>query len=544
MVDVSGSEKISAISAIKRNLTALNSVVLLIVFALFFLNVKFIYKILDYVPSLSVVAILTIVAGLVLLSLYLSRVISRNAIDKLEEYDGILNSTLNSMKTEISERKCIEGQLERQMHYDQLTGLPNRTLFVKYLNRISERAAHHDNYLFAVLFMDLDSFKVVNDSLGHIAGDEMIISVARRLETCVRPIDTVSRFGGDEFAVLLDDINDVSDVLRVVRRIEKQFKAPFHIGGQNLFSSASIGIALNTVAYDHEEDFLRDADIAMYHAKRNGRARYEMFDTRMYDSIMNRVKLEADLRLAVERDELLVHYQPIVSATDCKIIGVEALVRWQHPVDGLIPPNDFIPLAEDTGLISEIGEWVLRRACMQTKQWHDAGYPQLRVEINFSARQFQNQDVAELIEKILLETGMAAACLDVEITETTAMEDQSIDVLNKLSSMGIGTSIDDFGTGYSSLGSLKRFPIKALKIDKSFVREITNDPDIEAIVMAIIAMAHTLNIKVVAEGVETEEQLTFLQAHMCDEIQGFLLSPPVSEEKLTMLLKEEQCSSI
>jgi len=542
MSGVRGSEKSVVISAIKRNLNVLNSVVLLIVFTLLFLNVKFLYNILDYVPSPSIVTILTIISGLVILSLSISRIISKNAIHELEEYDTRLNSALHTMKVEIEDRKVVEKLLEHQMHYDALTGLPNRTLFTKRLNRVAERPGRHKGYIFAVLLMDLDSFKVVNDSLGHRAGDELIVSVAQKLEACIRPVDMVARFGGDEFAMLLDDIKDVSDVLHVAARVEKLFKSPFHIAGQNVFTSASIGIVLNTAAYDGEEDFLRDADIAMYHAKLNGRARFEMFDTAMYDSIIKRVKLEADLRQAVERNELLLHYQPIVSAADRKIIGVEALVRWYHPEDGIIPPNDFIPLAEDTGLIAEIGEWVLRKACEQNMTWHDLGYSHLRVEVNFSARQFQSQDVSRLIKDVLNETRMTAGCLDVEITETTAMEDQSIEILNELSAMGIGTSIDDFGTGHSSLGSLKRFPIKALKIDKSFIQEVTMDPDIEAIVRAIIAMAHTLKMKVVAEGVETEEQLAFLQLHQCDEIQGYLISPPVPEDDITKILANEQCA--
>lgn len=541
---LNGSGKSVAISAIKRNLRVLNSVVLLIVFTLFFLNIRFLYNILDYVSSPSVAAILTIISGLVILSLYLSRTISRNAIHELEEYDAQLNMALNTMEEEIEERKVVEKVLEHQMHYDGLTGLPNRTLFTKRLKRISKRPERHHGYLFAVLLIDLDGFKVVNDSLGHGAGDELIIAVARKLEACIRPVDTLARFGGDEFSILLDDLSDVSDVLLVIARIEKLFETPFHIGGQNVFTSASIGIVLNTAAYDGEEDFLRDADIAMYHAKLNGRARFEMFDTTMYDSIIKRVKMEADLRKAVKGNELRLHYQPIVSAADRRIIGVEALVRWEHPEDGMISPNDFIPLAEDTGLISEIGEWVLRKACEQNKAWHDSGYSDLRVEVNFSARQFQNQDVSKLVRDVLNETRMNAGCLDVEITETTAMEDQSIEILNELSSMGIGTSIDDFGTGYSSLGALKRFPIKALKIDKSFIQEVTMDTDIDAIVRAIIAMAHTLKIKVVAEGVETEEQLAFLQLHQCDEIQGYLFSPAVSESELTRMLANEECASL
>ncbi len=539
-----GIEKTSAINAIKRNLNTLNSVVLLIVFTLLFLNIKFIYNILDYVPSLSIVTILTIVSGLILISLYLSRAISKNAISKLDEYDSQLNNTLISMDQEITDRKLIEKQLEYQMNFDSLTGLPNRTLFTNRLNRIYERPQKHADYLFAVILLDLDGFKVVNDSMGHLTGDKLIVKVARRLESCVRPVDTVAHFAGDEFAILLDDLRDESDTLLAAERIQEQLKTPFVLDGQDVFVSASIGIALNTKDYHQEEDFLRDADIAMYHAKQNGRARFEMFDTKMYDSIMKRVTLEADLRLAIAREEFIIHYQPIVSLADKKITAVEALIRWQHPQNGLISPLEFIPLAEDTGLISLIGEWVLKTACARNKAWHDDGYKDLHVEVNFSAVQFMQQDISKMIAETLDETGMNAETLDIEVTESIAMKGHSIEVLNKLSSMGIGTSIDDFGTGYSSLGSLKRFPINALKIDKSFIKDITTDPDVEAIVMAIIAMAHTLKIKVVAEGVETEEQLTLLHAHQCDEVQGYYYSPPVPEDELSRLLKKDQCLSL
>lgn len=541
MPDTTESDKSAVISAIERNLNIMNSVVLLIVFTLLFLNVKFIYKILDYVPSMSIVTMLTIISGLVLISLYLSRVISRKAIEKLEDYDSRLSCTLVSMEQEITERRQVEKELEYRIHYDQLTGLPNRTLFTKRLNRICARPKKHDNYLFAVLFMDLDGFKVVNDSLGHITGSRLLVSVARELEACVRPIDTVARFGGDEFAILLDDMDDVSDALNVAERVQEKLAVPFHLNGHNVFTSASIGIVVNTTSSDREEDFLRDADIAMYHAKVKGRARYEMFNTVMYDSILSRLRLEADLRQAVERNELLVHYQPIVSANEGKIIGVEALVRWQHPHKGLIPPKDFIPLAEDTGLIAGIGEWVLRTACAQNKAWHDYGHKHLRMEVNFSACQFQQQDITKLIKDVLQETRLTAEFLDIEITETIAMGDHSIGVLNELTAMGIGTSIDDFGTGYSSLGSLKRFPISTIKIDKSFIKDISYDPDIETIVSAIIAMAHTLKIKVVAEGVETEAQLAFLRSQKCDEIQGYLCSPPVTGDVFTEMLRGQLC---
>jgi diguanylate cyclase (GGDEF)-like protein len=543
MTDMIETNKNTVIEAIKRNITALNSAVLLILFALFFLNIKFLFRILDYVPSFSIVAILTIMAGLVLLSLFLSKIIAKNAIKELEEYDKKLNNTLNSMQQEVTERKHVQKQLKRQVYFDQLTELPNRALFQKRLNRILERSKKHKNYLFAVLFMDLDDFKIINDSLGHIIGDQLLVSVARSLETCVRSVDTVARFGGDEFAILLDNISNVSDATRIADRVQKKLKLPLNLSGHYVVSSVSIGIALNTKDYDREKDLLRDADTAMYHSKEKGKSRYEIFDTEMHNSVMKRLKLEAELRQAVEREEFIIYYQPIVSVINGRIVGVEALVRWQHPQYGLIPPNEFISVAEDTGLIALIGKWVLRTACAQNKVWNDAGYEQLRIDVNFSAYQFHQQNITKLIKEVLQETDMNPQLLDIEITESIAMEDNSIGILNELSEMGVRTSIDDFGTGHSSLGSLKRFPINELKIDKSFIKDIAVDPDTEAIVRAIIAMAHTLKIKVIAEGVETEEQLVFLQSNLCEEAQGYLFSPPVPEEEFTKLLREKHFSS-
>jgi diguanylate cyclase (GGDEF)-like protein/PAS domain S-box-containing protein len=448
----------------------------------------------------------------------------------LISYDGIVR--------DITSRKNAEKQLEQQAYYDQLTNLSNRVLFTQYMRRIINSAKRHRHYQFAVLFIDLDRFKIINDSLGHIIGDQLLISVARRLENCVRPNDVIARFGGDEFAMLLDDIKEISDVTRVADRIQSELLAPFNLSGHEVVSTASIGIALSATGYDREEDILRDADAAMYRAKNLGRARYEIFDKEMHAKAMKLLKLEADLRKAIKRKEFLVYYQPIVSLINNRITGVEALIRWQHPRHGLISPIEFIPLAEETGLISEIGEWVLWTACAQNKIWHDAGYRNLHIEVNFSARQFQQKGFSELIKKVIQDTGIAAQSLNVEVTESIAMEDYSIAVMNELSAVGVQTSIDDFGTGFSSLSSLKRFPINAIKIDRSFVGDITNDTNAEAIVRAIIAMAHSLKMKVVAEGVETREQLAFLQSQHCDEMQGFFYSPPVTDSKFTKLLEK------
>jgi diguanylate cyclase (GGDEF)-like protein len=434
-------------------------------------------------------------------------------------------------------------KLSHQAQYDHLTSLPNRAMFTNKLRRLIIRPEYHENYQFALLFMDLDRFKIVNDNLGHGIGDQLLKEVAARLEDCIRATDIAARMGGDEFAVFLDDINNVSNAKKITDRIQKKLSEPYDLNGHEIVTTASIGIALSATGYTLVEDLIRDADTAMYRAKSIGRGQYEIFDPQIRTSVENTLQLEADLWRAVENMEFLVYYQPIVSIASGVMTGIEALLRWEHPERGFIPPDEFIPLAEETGLMSSIGEWMIRTACSQNKAWQDAGYPELKVHVNFSARQFYYQNLSEMVDRILKETGMSAEFLNVEITENTAMEANSIKILNELSAMGVQTSIDDFGTGYSSIGSLMRFPINAIKIDKSFIKDIAVNPNVEVVIKTIIAMAHSLTVKVIAEGVETEEQLAFLRSHNCDEMQGFIFSKPVSEEEFTGLLEKEKAAS-
>jgi diguanylate cyclase (GGDEF)-like protein/PAS domain S-box-containing protein len=452
-----------------------------------------------------------------------------------DEYGDIVNYV--GIQRDITHELQLEEQY-RQAQKDTLTGLPNRALFMEHLERSIQRAKGQKDYLFAVLFLDLDRFKVINDSLGHIVGDRLLIAIARRLEACVRFDDIVARFGGDEFAILLDNIKDHSDAIRVANRIQNDVALPVNLEGQRMFTTASIGIAMSETEYDRPVDFLRNADTAMYRAKALGQARCEVFDSSMHTQAVARWQLETDLRQAVERQEFRLYYQPFVSVASGEVVGSEALLRWQHPERGLVAPMEFIPLAEETGLIVPIGEWVLRTACAQVRAWQIAGYSHLRVAVNMSAYQFQEYHLTELVKEVLRETGLSPQALDLEITEGIAViRDPGFAVLNELSEMGIRISLDDFGLG-SSLSCLKNFPLNTVKIDQSFVRGMVSDLDDETIITAIIAMAHDLKLEVIAEGVETEEQLALLRAKQCDQIQGNLFSQPLPAGALTKLFQE------
>jgi len=448
-------------------------------------------------------------------------------------------------QTDVTSRKMIEERLAYGALHDGLTGLPNRELFMDRLKQRMEHTKRHPESLFAVLFLDIDRFKVVNDSLGHAVGDQLLINTARRLQICLRPEDTIARLSGDEFAILLNEVSDVSDAVRVAERFQAKMKETAALEPVNRSSTSSIGITMFDDKYTQSQDMLRDADTAMYRAKALGGGRYQIFDTSMHTQALTLLQLEEDMKRAVKNQEWLVYYQPIISVADGQVSGVEALVRWLHPKQGIISPLDFIPQAEDMGLIIPIGEFVLRTACRQAKAWRDAGYSKLWVSVNLSARQFQDQHLVQKISQILKETGLPSDGLRLEVTESVAMQDTvyGIRVLKELKKLGVNVSLDDFGNGYSSLGYLKQFPLKVLKIDQSFIRDILVNKNSEAITTAIITLARSLGMEVVAEGVEKEEQITFLKSKFCDDMQGFLFSKPIPAKELTNLLKENQNKS-
>lgn len=445
-------------------------------------------------------------------------------------------------QTDITERKVS----------DPLTGLPNRLLFIDRLGRRIQHARRRKDALFAILFLDLDGFKMINDSLGHLVGDQLLVGVASRLEKCLRSSDTlarlgesftVARLGGDEFTVLLDDLKDPNDAKRAADRLMKALSAPFSLGGKEVFTSVSIGIALSNSAYEQPEDMLRDADTAMYQAKSLGKARFEVFDADMRARVMARLQLETDLRGALERQEFRNFYQPIVSLDSGQIVGFEALVRWQHPKRGLLGPEEFILVAEETGLIRELGWWNLREACRQISIWRagpDSGH-NLVISVNLSAKQFLQRNLVADIQKMLHELELSPNALKLEITESAVMADPSaaVEMLQQIKSIGIRLAVDDFGTGYSSLSYLHRFPLDTLKIDRSFIRDMQDEGEGLEIARTILPMANNLRLDVVAEGVETLEQVALLKQLRCKYAQGYYFSKPLSAEGTTALLEEQ-----
>ncbi len=441
-------------------------------------------------------------------------------------------------------RKKAESNLTFLASHDALTNLPNRFMFNERLTQALARA-HRQGKMVAVLFIDLDRFKVINDTLGHDAGDRLLVELAGQLRGCLRENDTIARQGGDEFVVLVEDINDPSQVTGVAQKILETVAEARILGGQEFNITASIGISVYPDEGADLQTLLKNADIAMYRAKEQGKNNFQFYSAEMNQHTFERLALETSLRRAIEREEFLLHYQPKIDLRNGRITGVEALVRWKHPELGMVSPAQFIPLAEETGLIGPIGDWVLRTACAEARRWITSSASEISVAVNLSARQFAREDLAQSITSVLFESGLEPRFLEIEITESTVMLDakRATRVLQQLKDMGIRVALDDFGTGYSSLGYLKRFPIDSVKVDRSFILDIPHDPDDVAITLAVIAMAHSLRLKVIAEGVETEEQYQFLRTHDCDEMQGYYFSEPVDAAALARLISRPRGES-
>lgn len=468
-------------------------------------------------------------------------------------------STELSLRHRIIQRERIERQLRHASRHDPLTGLPNRSFFTERLAQAVSRARGSQDHLFALIFLDLDHFKVVNDSVGHHAGDELLVAVARRLEGCLRGGDMVARLGGDEFALLLERVQDGNDAAHVAERIQASLAAPVNVGGYDLFTTASLGIVLSSTAHEQPEHLLRSADMAMYRAKMGGRARFEIFDPAMHAAALIRLQLETDLRRAVERREFELHYQPVVDLAAGTITGVEALVRWRHPQRGMIQPNAFIAEAEETGLIIPIGMWVLEEACRQLRRWDDlfapqlnrtgnpdgsdsefdAGNHELTVAVNVAGRQLIHPDLRRTVERTLAQEGVSASRLRLEITESAILDkpEPVVRTLHEIRALGVQIFLDDFGTGYSSLSYLHQLPLNALKIDRAFVSQIENSERAAQLVHTILQMSSNLGLDAIAEGVTTMEQMRRLRSLGCRYAQGYLFSAPLDVEAMTAMLR-------
>ena len=444
-------------------------------------------------------------------------------------------------QTDITEKKLSDAKSIHDALHDTLTGLPNRTLFLDRIRQILKKRERNQNLQYAVIYIDLDRFRLVNESLGHVHGDELIIQTGHRLRDCVQPGDTVARLGGDEYAILMEDIDDINLAIKLTETIQSEFSKPFSLGDKEVFSSGSMGVAYSNLDYERPEDIIRDAELAMYKAKRLGNSKSVLFDDNFRRSPISPIDLDTDLRRALDRNEMQIHYQPIISLRDGVISGFEALLRWKHRIRGNISPSEFIPLAEETGLIYELGQWVLYQACLQTLHWNNEREPEnaLELSINLSGRQFADPNLVNGVLDNLDKSGLKAKNLKLEITESVLMENapRSIDMLNQLKEHDIKVCVDDFGTGYSSLSYLHTFPIDTLKVDRSFVNDMGRNYKNMEIIRTITMLAHNLKLDVIAEGVETAEQHAQLSALGCQYAQGFYFSRPIDSNDASNLIQ-------
>lgn len=453
--------------------------------------------------------------------------------------EGTVFATVTTCE-DITERKKNEETIRQLAFYDALTGLPNRALFNDRLSQELAKARRHKELL-AIMFADLDRFKVINDTLGHTTGDLLLKAVSERLKNIIREGDTVSRLGGDEFIMLFPDITSPGDISRIAKKILESLSDVFELNDTEVYVTASIGISIFPENGDNVEILVKNADAAMYYAKEQGRNNYQFYGSAINASVLEKIRMQGNLRKAIAQNEFILHYQPQVNLSSGKIVGAEALIRWQHPDHGLLSPQEFIPLAEDNGLISPIGDFLIFTSCAQNKAWQEAGFPPIHIAVNISTYQFIQKGFIKKLSGLLEEIGLEPKYLEMEFTESILMQNSDLisSTLAELKSLGIRCSIDDFGTGYSSLSYLKYLPIDKIKLDRSFVTSLTTNPNDDAISKAIITMAHELNLKVTAEGVENVQQLEFLRSHMCDEAQGFLFSKPLPAKDFVQLLMNE-----
>ncbi len=464
---------------------------------------------------------------------------TENYVDSLRNKNNELKKAYNRLRKEIGDRRSAEKRLVHGVYHDHLTGLPNKAYFVDRLKSAIAQLRRRPRSGYAVLYLDLDRFKVVNEGLGHIVGDELLIRIAQRLKSCIRKAEILARFGGDEFAVLIGDVRNTRGAIRVARRIEKELQAPFTVDYQEIFVSASIGIVSDIRPYGNADDVLRDAEVAMYRVKGGKQGGYQVYDKLLHRETVELISLETDMRRAWERGEFFVTYQPIVEIESCHIMGFEALMRWLHPSRGLIPPDIFIPIAEESGLILPLGRWILAEACRQLKTWTQQleSETPLFISVNISGRQLMQNDFASQLEKILKETGLAGSALKLEITESILMEniEHLPPMLERLKKLGVQIALDDFGTGYCSLSYLHQFPVDILKIDRSFIWRM-NGGQKKDLIALIVSIARTMEMEVVAEGVETPEQFQRLVGYHCEYAQGFYFSKPLKDEEVKRLL--------